>query len=297
MYKFIEVAMSYKIILSPVDGGDACKRALASALEIAKISSGHIQALHVKTDSKEAVPLLGEGMSGSMIEEMIELADRDADERADAAKKMFDEFASANNVPIVDSPAAADGPTMSWLQEEGREDERIANRGRVVDLIVMGQPTDEASHPSLLTLHAAIFETGRAVLMLPENASAQVGQNVVIAWNGASEAANAVAGSLPLITGAGKVTIMTVDTEKSGRRIGGGALADYLSCHGVAAERRNISAENMPVGQAISNFCTEIGSDLLVMGAFTHSRLIQIILGGVTRYVIGKVNVPVLMIH
>jgi nucleotide-binding universal stress UspA family protein len=289
--------MSYKVILSPVDGGETCKRALTSAYEIAKSSDGHIQALHVKTDSKEAVPLLGEGMSGSMIEEMIDLADRDANERAHAAKAMVDEFAANNNIPITDDPAGVAGPSLAWVLEEGREDERIANRGRVVDLIVMGQPSDEAIHPSLLTLHAAIFETGRPVLMLPANAPDVVGKNVVIAWNGAAEAANAVAGAMPLIAGAGKVTILSVDTEKSVSRIGGEALAYYLGCHGVAAECRSVNAEKAPVGQVITNFCSETGADLLIMGAFTHSRLIQVILGGVTRYVIANASVPVLMIH
>lgn len=289
--------MSYKVILSPVDGGEACRRALSSAYEIAKTSAGHIQALHVKTDSKEAVPLLGEGMSGSMIEEMIDLADRDANERAQAAKAMVDEFAQKNNIPITDDPASAAGPTLAWVLEEGREDERIANRGRVSDLIVMGQPSDDASHPSLLTLHAAIFETGRPVLMLPENAPDVVGKNVVIAWNGSSEAANAVAGGMGLITGADKVTIVTVDTEKSVSRVGGEELAYYLGCHGAAAECRNINADRASVGQVITNFCSEIGSDLLIMGAFTHSRLIQVILGGVTRNIIANANVPVLMIH
>ncbi len=289
--------MSYKIILTPIDGGESCKHALGCALGIAKKSSGHIQALHVKADSKEAVPLLGEGMSGSMIEEMIELADRDADERARAARAVFEEFSGASNIPITDKPAAENGPTMSWLLEEGREDERIANRGRVADLIVMGQPSDAASHPSLLTLHAAIFETGRPVLMLPESTSAEVGKNVVIAWNGAAEAAKAVAGALPLITGADKVAVITVKTEKSVSRIGGDELVSYLASHGVSAERRNLTADNMTVGKAITNYCSEIECDLLVMGAFTHSRLVQIILGGVTRHIIGAANVPVLLIH
>lgn len=243
------------------------------------------------------MPLHGEGMSGSMIVEMIDLADRDANERANAAKAMVDEFASNNNIPITDDPAATAGPSLAWVLEEGREDERIANRGRVVDLIVMGQSSDEASHPSLLTLHAAIFETGRPVLMLPENTPDVVGKNVVIVWNGASEAANSVAGGLGLIIGADKVTIVTVDTDKSVRRVGSEELAHYLSYHGVAAECRNIAAERAPVGQVISNFCSEIGSDLLIMGAFTHSRLIQVILGGVARHIIANANVPVLMIH
>ena len=289
--------MSYKVILSPVYGGEACKRALKWAFEITKSSAGHIQALHVKEDSKEAVPLLGEGMSGSMIEEMIDLADRDANERANAAKAMADEFASRNNIPITDDPASVAGPSLAWVLEEGREDERIANRGRVVDLIVMSQPSDEASHPSLLTLHAAIFETGRPVLMVPENTPDVVGKNVVIAWNGASEAASAVAGGMELITGADKVTIITVNTEKSVARIGSEALAYYLGYHGVNAECRGIDAERAAVSQVISDFCSEIGSDLLVMGAFTQSRLIRVILGGVTRNIIANANVPVLMIH
>jgi nucleotide-binding universal stress UspA family protein len=148
-----------------------------------------------------------------------------------------------------------------------------------------------------LTLHAAIFETGRPVLMLPESASTEVGKHVVIAWNGAAEASKAVAGALPLITGADKVTVITVKTEKSVSRIGGDELVSYLARHGVSAERSILTADNMTVGKAITNYCSESECDLLVMGAFTHSRLVQIILGGVTRHIIGAANVPVLMIH
>ncbi|NQV54608.1 MAG: universal stress protein [Rhodospirillales bacterium] len=289
--------MSYKIILTPIDGGEACKRALSVAMNIARQCDSHIQAIHVKADSKEAVPLLGEGMSGSMIEEMINLADRDADDRAAVAHKMFDDFCSANNVSVTDKPDCTGGASMSWLQEEGREDERVANRGRVVDLIVMAQPANDTSQPSLLTLHAAIFETGRPVLMVPENSSGDIGKNAVIAWNGTSEAARAVAGGIPLLATADKVTVLTAETEKSVTRIGGEELATYLKCHGITAKCEHVSPGAKSVGEAITDYCNDNGCDLLVTGAFTHSRLVQIILGGVTRHIISNAKIPVLMIH
>ncbi len=289
--------MAYKVILVPVDS-TAGRRSLRAALGILQGSDGHIEAFHVRADSKEAVPLLGEGMSGSMIEEMIDLADKDGDDRSRAARSIFDTFVSETNVAVVDKMSVGGGkPSASWRVEIGREDEKIANRGRVADLIIMGQPAGEVGGPSMMALHASIFETARPVLMLPDVVPAKIGSTVVIAWNGTSEAARAVAGAMPLLEKASKVVALTIETEKSVNRIGPDELTGYLRTHGINAERVTVEQGTKPVGETILAYCKTVNADLLVTGAFTHSRLIQIILGGVTRHLIAAAHLPVLMDH
>ena len=289
--------MTYKVILVPVDS-NAGRRSLRAALGILKGTDGHIEAFHVRADSKEAVPLLGEGMSGSMIEEMIELADKDGDERSRAARGIFDTFVSETKIAVTEKISTSGGaPSTSWRVEVGREDEKIANRGRVCDLIVMGQPVGEVGRPSMMALHAAIFETAHPVLMLPDVVPEKIGSTVVIAWNGTSEAARAVAGAMPLLEKANKVVALSIETEKSLNRIGGDELVQYLSAHGVKIERVTLEQGSKPVGETILDYCKSVNADLLVTGAFTHSRLIQIILGGVTRHLIAAAHLPVLLDH
>jgi nucleotide-binding universal stress UspA family protein len=161
----------------------------------------------------------------------------------------------------------------------------------------MGQPVGEVGRPSMMALHAAIFETARPVLMLPDQVPAKIGSTVVIAWNGTSEAARAVAGAMPFLESAGKVVALTIETEKSVNRIGADELTGYLRAHGVNVERVTLEQGSKPVGETILDYCKSINADLLVTGAFTHSRLIQIILGGVTRHLIASAHLPVLMDH
>jgi nucleotide-binding universal stress UspA family protein len=148
-----------------------------------------------------------------------------------------------------------------------------------------------------MALHAAIFETARPVLMLPDQVPATIGSKVVIAWNGTSEAARAVAGAMPLLEKAQKVVALTVETEKSVNRIGSDELTAYLQAHGINAERVTVEQGTRAVGETILDYCKSIDADLLVTGAFTHSRLIQIILGGVTRHLIAAAHLPVLLDH
>jgi len=293
----VEEEMAFKLILVPIDGDAAATRAIDGAYLLAGRIGAHIEVFHVQADSKEAVPLLGEGMSGTMIEEMIELADKDAVERTLAARNAFDEFCTKNGVEVSTTPPAGDTVSMSWRQDVGREDEHVARRGRVADLIVMSRPGDTAERPSLMTLHAAIFETGKPVMMMPPGETTHLGETIAISWNGTAEASGAVASAIPLLRKANKVIALNVATEKSGARISIDDLLAQLAWHGVAAEQRTLSPVGKHVGEALLEECAKINCDLLVMGAYTHSRLLQIILGGVTRHIINNAKLPVFLSH
>ena len=236
-------------------------------------------------------------MSGSMIEEMMDLAEKDGIERAKITREKFDAFVAANAVRLNDEPSAGDGQvTASLTFYEGREDEMVARLGKVSDVLICSRPNPDSDRPPLVMVHAAIFETGKPVLLLPLQPVKRLGTNILIAWSGTSEGARAVSAALPLLKKADKVTIITVGSEHNPIQVSAKDLADQLGWHGVCAVYENMPNDR-PVGEIISDRAKFNGCDLIVMGAFTHSRLIQIILGGVTRHMMNTSEIPILMSH
>jgi len=145
-------------------------------------------------------------------------------------------------------------------------------------------------------VHAAIFETGKPVLLLPLAPVEKMGTNILIAWSGTAEGARAVNAALPLLERADKVTIISVGLDNSLIQDSAKDLADQLVWHGVCAVIESMPADRS-AGEIISDKAKLDGYDLIVMGAFTHSRLIQIILGGVTRHMMNNSETPILMSH
>lgn len=291
--------MAFKMILAPIQSGESARQTLAGAYAVASKTNAHIQVLHAQADAKEAVPLLGEGMSGAMIEEMIEIADRDAATRASEARTLFDQFCSEKNIPLIEKPGdTGDKVSASWRELNSREDEVVADAGKAADLIIIAQPNEDDDRSSLMTLHAAVFETGKPVLMVPPEMP-QSFDTAAISWNGTAEAARAVTSAIPLLKLANQVTVFAIETDKSRHRTSAEEIVTHLAWHGVNATHRTVlpSYQGQSVGESIAAECQKENADLLVMGAFTHSRLVQIVLGGVTRYVIASSKLPVLMNH
>ena len=289
--------MAFRKILVPVGGGDATPWILEGALLFAGATGAHINAVHVHADIKEAFPLLGDGMSGSMIEEMMDLAEEDEAERARRTREKFDAFVSANAVKLTDEPLVGDGHiTASLTFAEGREDEVVARLGKVSDLVLCSRPNPESDRPPLVMVHAAIFETGKPVLLLPPAPVEKMGTNILVAWSGTVEGARAVNAALPFLERADTVTIITVGLENSPIHDSAKDLADQLVWHSVCAAVESLPADQ-PAGEIISERAKFHGCDLIVMGAFTRSRLIQIILGGVTRHMLNSSEIPILMSH
>ena len=282
-------------ILVPADGTDASRPVVELAFAAARTLGAHVEVLHVRPDARDAVPLLGEGMSGAMVEELIELTKKEAGIRAKRAADMFASITATAGVPRVETPTGS-GVSASYQQQIGREDETMAWYGRLADLVVVGQPQPRAEGPSTMLLHAAVFETGRPVMVAPPVPATDVGRVVAIAWNGSAEAARAVAAGMAFIRAAERVVVMTMTTDKT-PEAAAEQLAAYLAWHGVTAEKRVLDPAKGPVGAAVLTGCADAGADLLVMGAYTHSRMMQLILGGVTRHVLHEAALPVLMAH
>jgi nucleotide-binding universal stress UspA family protein len=285
--------MPIRKLLLPLTGTAAGEAALSTALQIARAFNAHVSALHVRVDSRDVAPLAGEGLSGAMIEEMMTATEKESADRSAAIHALFDRFVFQHGVTLS-APRRGDGATASFDVVTGREDDLVAQLARLADLAVVPHPEAGDDVSSSDALHAVLFDSGRPVLIAPPAAPSSIGARVCVAWNGTAESAAAVLGALPWLKRAEAVRILCAD-EYQRRGPTAPELARYLALHGVRAETAQFRPIEREVGRGLLAAAGEFGADLLAMGAYSHSRLRQLILGGVTRHVLEHSRVPVLM--
>lgn len=282
-----------KTILAPVGDAQAALAPLEAAFRLAASFGAHVTALHVRPDPTSAVPLIGEGMSGAMVEEMLNTAEKQGRDAAAAVRAVYDDLRGRHAVAEQAAPPA-ETVTTRWLEVVGREEEVIAHKGRVADLVVMGHAGTGLDDSSGLSLNAALLDSGRPLLLAPAAMPGTLGKRVVVAWNGSAESGRAVASALPILEKADAVTVLTVNEHDS--LACADELVTFLGWHGVTAQHRDVPAGGN-AGMAVLDACKDAAADMLVMGAYTHSRLRQLILGGVTRHVLSHADIPVLLSH
>lgn len=289
--------MTLKTILAVVSADDVSRPVLDVAHQIARPYNAHIDALHVRADPRGLVPYTGEGMDGSMIEEIMEMTEREGGERAVHARQMFQSFVSERAVRQSDEAAPADAVTIAWKEEVGREDEVVAVRGRLYDAVVVGRPIKDAALPSPITLEAALLDTGRPIVIAPPTApTGRAGSTLAIAWEHSPESARALGDAMPLIQVADKVVLLAPDFGQP-PVLEADACLKRLRWHGVKAEVYPFDARTVEIGAAFLAAAGEVGADLMVKGAYSQSRLRQMILGTRTRHIIGHTEIPVLLAH
>ena len=281
-------------ILLPLTGTAAGEAGLTTALMIARQWNAHLTALHVRIDSRDVAPLAGEGLSGAMIEEMMTATERESSERSQAIRAMFDRFVAAHDVAVSEARPNEPVTTASFASVIGREDDLVAQQARLADLTVVPHPEAADDVSSSDALHAVLFDSGRPVLIAPQVAPAAVGTRVCVAWNGTGESTAAVWAALPWLKRAEAVRILSAD-EYQRRGPAAPELAAYLALHDVHAELGTFRPLDRDVGAGMLAAAREYGANLLTMGAYSHSRLRQLILGGVTRHVLEYSDLPVLM--
>jgi nucleotide-binding universal stress UspA family protein len=286
--------MAIRKILLPLSSAAAGQAALGTALVAARIWRAHLAALHVRVDARDVAPLAGEGLSGAMIEEMMAATEKESVERATSVRALFDRAIAEQGISLAEPTAAERAPTAGFMTATGREEELVAQQARLADLTVVAHPEVGGDAASADALHAVLFDSGRPVLLAPESPPSTIGRRICIAWNGTAESASAVSAALPWLQKAEAVRILF---SEGYQRRGPSAqeLAPYLALHGVSAEVQTFGPLEGVVGAGLLAAAAEFGADLVAMGAYSHSRLRQLILGGVTRHVLEHARLPVLM--
>ncbi|HEY8288255.1 MAG TPA: universal stress protein [Acetobacteraceae bacterium] len=286
--------MAIRKLLLPLTGTAAGEAALSTCLIIARQWNAHVTALHVRVDSRDVAPLAGEGLSGAMIEEMMSATEKESSDRAHAVRSMFERFVASHEVSVQEPHPRAEHHTASFAAVTGREEDIVAQQARLADLTVVPHPDAGEDVSSSDALHAVLFDSGRPVLISPQVAPATIGTRVCLAWNGTAESASSAFAALPWMQRADAVRILSAEGYQ---RRGPAApdLAAYLALHDVDADIINFRSNSSSVGAGLLAAASEFGCDLLSMGAYSHSRLRQLILGGVTRHVLEHAKLPVMM--
>jgi nucleotide-binding universal stress UspA family protein len=261
---------------------------------IAQRWDAHVTALHVRIDSRDVAPLAGEGLSGAMIEEMMTATEKESADRSSAVRSMFDLFVARHGVKLAEPRGEQGCATANFVTLVGREEDMVAQQARLADLTVVPHPEAGDESSSSDALHAVLFDSGRPVLIAPHDPPATIGTRICVGWNGTAESAAAVSAAIPWLQRADAVRILTAEGY---HRRGPAApeLAAYLGLHGVHPEIAVFIPADGSVGGGLLQATREFGADLLTLGAYSHSRLRQLILGGVTRHVLENARLPVLM--
>ena len=291
-------------ILLPLNGASTDAAALSLGLVLARRFPAHLQTLHIGVDGREVAPLAGEGLSGAMVEEMMTAAAREAGRRLADARDLFDRAVAEENrngTPILlldHAPAVPPGgnrqASVGFRTSIGRTHDLVAHAARLADLIVVPHPVAADTVSSSEALHAVLFDSGRPVLIASRRIGPTIGRRICIAWNGTAEGASAVLSVLGWLGGAEAVQVLHSE-EYQRRGPAAAELLHYLSAHGVQAEVATFRSVGGEVGAGLLAAAANFGADLLAMGAYSHSRLRQLILGGVTRHVLAHAELPVLM--
>jgi nucleotide-binding universal stress UspA family protein len=293
--------MAFKHILVPVFGYDADRTALDAALTLAKRGGAHISARHIKVDPMESVPLMVD--VGVAATELIEAVERHAETRGKAAAATFEAWRSQHNLAVDDTPSLRTNTiTTAFKVLEGAEDELIIKYGRLTDIVVMGRPSgEEAGDQVLSRMEDALFGAGQPVLLVP-NGMAQpaldklVSGPALISWNGSIEATRAISQALDLLRGMNDVRVLSVVEGRKDRHPAAD-LVRYLAWEGVTASMIESSLSSGSAAEQILATAKGIGAGFVLMGGYSHGRLRQLMLGGVTSHMMDHADLPVLMAH
>ena len=277
-----------KTILVPVDDDEAMSSALETALILARRCDSYIEGFALRLKIADLVSV---GMMGGVA---VQADHRELAARMEAqARAIFESFMRKHGVPRQAAPT--DSLSSGWLDNPPEGDVFVGSHGRVFDVIVMNRSTRTTSALHNQAINSGLFESGRPILLAPPSPPDRIGTNVLIAWNRSTEQARATAFAMPLLQKADQVTVLTVvgGTEVSGPSAE--QLVQNLRCHRIVAELKRAELDGKNTGETILATAQSLGSDLLIKGAYTQSRLRQLIFGGATQHVLDTAMIPVLV--
>ncbi len=280
--------MAYKDILVVADDTPECAERVNIALGLAARHEAH--AIGLMVQEQFYIPRhAASNLPSSLLEEQ-----REAEEKARArVRERFERQAAQAGVP------------HEWYTASGDPVSAVALFSRHADLTVIGQENPESAGfgTSKDLAEHVVLASGRPILVVPYVGSyPSAGERVMIAWDASREAARAVADALPLLRAARQVVTLSVNPDSGGGRarhgdLPGADIARHLARHGVRVEAQRLSAKEVSIADMLLNRIADEGIDLLVMGAYGHTRVRELWLGGVTRRLMRNMTAPVLISH
>jgi nucleotide-binding universal stress UspA family protein len=273
--------MTFKTILVHCDGSGSLPQRVDIAVNLARAFGGHLLGLHIRAPFQP--PALFE--SGFALDELYKMYEerRDADQAA--ALCGLAGLAEAHDIQL--DRKIVDGPV----------ERELILRARYADLVVLGQSDPDSRSATPIDLPENVtMSAGRPVLIVPrQGAGKSFGKRILVCWNGEREAARATSDALPLLRIAEAVTVISL-----GRVDGTSTAIDaatWLGRHGIKATAIHEPAGDDEVAEAILSRAADVDADLMVMGLYGHTRVREMVLGGVSRDLLRRATLPLLVAH
>ncbi|HEY9039681.1 MAG TPA: universal stress protein [Roseovarius sp.] len=281
-------------ILVPVRGDGKGDNVLAHAAAVAHYHNAHIQIVHCRPRPEDLMPYgvpIPEFLRKQLVKQSYELADHEESALRAELEVLSEKLnldATGKNIGKVAS--------VDFVEESGRQVDVIKRYGRLADMIAVAKP-ERDRNLGHNTLKAALFHSGRPVLMCPDTDTppTRMGVKVALAWNGSAEAARALSQCKSILRAAEDIWILSNGAD-SGRGTSADDLMAYLALHEINATLHMIPSSRK-VGAELLRASTELGADMMVMGAYGDSHERETVFGGNTQTVVDTAKIPVLLNH
>lgn len=284
--------MIRKIVI-PVRGDGKGDNVFAHAAVLATRYKAHIAVTHCRPRGEDLMPY-GIAIPSTLRKLLLSQSSDVANQVEDGMRKELLALAEKFGITVSELPQP-NLATAQWIEEQGRQVDVIKRHGRLADLICVAKPDVDRNLGSN-TLKAALFNTGRPVMMCPmkDTPPETLCNKVAIAWNGSIESSRAVASTTSILEQAAEVTILSGGVEVNGAD--SDSLLAYLVARGV-----NAKIEKLPlvkkVGKELLQHCADASIDTLIMGAYSNSHERETFFGGNTQHVVDHAEIPVILVH
>ena len=289
--------MSIKSILAPVRGDGMGEAVMSLAIAIGRVFDAHIDVIHVHAKPQDMIPF-GVPVPRALKKTILEAAGNVAQQEEGKLRELFEAYCGEQGVEVSPDDATDVPPdklSLSWREEAGKQAVILRRLGRLADLIVIARP-DRKAALGVNSLYSALFDVRKLTAIAPPQGVTETGRRLAIAWNGSAEIGRTVTWALPFLAAAEEVTILTTPIERE-HHLSPDALVGYLRLHGITARTEYFKKGPRDIGAPLLQAAHDAGADMILMGAFGSEKRRELVLGGVTQYVIEHADLPLLMAH
>ena len=288
-----------KTILVAASGGRGDASAFETALALARPLAAHLNFYHAWVTPDDAAALVPhvDFAQGAALKDALERLQRKAEARSAAAFRLFHEFCHRHGLPLLAQDEESADVAVSWIEETGDALSGLTRHARHHDLVVIGPPNPEGGfRPDLAG--RLVLACGRPVVLAPPTPRNKTSGVIVVGWKETREAARALTAAAPLLHLARRVILASVEDGHQAPPEALDELRRQLRRHGTPVEVQVIATEHRSVAACLQSTAETLDADLLVVGAYGHTRIWDLIFGGVTHTLLeGRGATPVLLMH
>lgn len=292
----------FRTVLAHLTGTSSDPPTLTLSLRLADAQAGHIECLRVIPDLNAVATQINQiGMGGWItLTDRLTQMEREVSERSRSAQANFDRFRQDSKLGIASEPGASNVISVNYSEDTGEEVDRILRRSRYFDAVVLAGGANREGGLSEAALGTIVMESGRPVVLAPAAETSGPFSTIAIAWKDTAEAARSLSAAMPLLNQAKQIELICAEeggTKHDERIASYENVLRYLRWHGFSSTGHFVTTGLRTAAEVVLDRVQESGADLLVMGAYGHSRQREFIFGGFTEHVLKGAALPVLLFH